>query len=169
MSEEIVNKVSQSQLVQIDLDDFLPKSRPEAYDLAQNLYQGLVLREKDFRQFINEFDWLKYQHKRVAVFCSADAIVPNWAYMLIASKMNAVGAKCSFGSVEEVMEKELVQSIKDADLSSFKNKKVLIKGCGSFELSPFVYVEITTLLQPLVNSLMFGEACSTVPVYKMRQ
>ena len=166
--EGIVNKIAQSSLSQVDLEEYLPKSEVVAYDIAQNLYEGLVLREKDFRTFIAEYNWAQFKGKIVAVHCSVEAIIPNWAFMLVASKLNTAGVENKFGSIDEVKEKYLVEAVKSLDSSLFKDKKVLIKGCGSMDLSPSVYVEITNILQPMVSSLMFGESCSTVPVYKSR-
>ena len=168
MTEEIINKVAESSLLQIDLEDFLPKSEVMVYDLAQNLFEGMILKENDFRDFLKNHNWNQYENKTIAICCSQDAIVPNWAYMLLATKLNEHKAKCSFGNINEVKEKLLLDAFLKSDLESYKGGKVLVKGCGSFELSPAVYVEITKCLQPIVNSLMFGEACSSVPVFKSR-
>jgi len=117
---------------------------------------------------LNKHDWSQYENKTVALYCSADAIIPNWAYMLVASKLNEFSAQCIYGNENQVREKLLLESFAKDDLSVFANGKILVKGCGSFELSPEAYVTITNLLQPIVSSLMFGEACSSVPVFKSK-
>ena len=166
MSEEIVNKVANSALIQIELDDYAFETVIQEYDLAQNLIDGLILREKDFRTFVSEFDWSVYKGKCIAVICSTGAIIPNWAYMLLASALETAGASCHYGSEIEVRERLLIEKINAIGPEKFAGKKILIKGCGKFEPSPEVYFHITRLLQPHVQSLMFGEACSTVPVFK---
>lgn len=166
MADDILNKVAQSNLVLLELEDYLPKEEIVAYDLAQNLYQSMILREKDFRAFLKDNHWESFRGKSVAIFCSEEVIIPNWAYMLLTSKLNEYGAHCLAGTIHQVKEKLLLSSISKLPLDDFKEKKVLVKGCGSFELSPEVYISITSLLRPVVNSLMFGEACSSVPVFK---
>lgn len=166
MAEEIVNKVAGSALVQIDLGEYLDRIEVVEYDLSQNLFEGMILREKDFRAFIKDHNWEQYREKGVAIHCGADAIIPNWAFMLLSSKLQQVNAIGIYGSKNQVREALLLKSFRESGLEGFKDKKVLVKGCGSFELSPSAYVEVTRMLQPLVNSLMFGEACSSVPVYK---
>jgi hypothetical protein len=166
MADEILNKVAESNLILIELEDYLPKEEIMAYDLAQNLFQAMILREKDFRTFLKNNNWEAYRGKVVAISCSEDVIIPNWAYMLLTSKLNEFDARCYFGTIHQVKEKLLLSSLLSASNEAFRGKKVLVKGCGSFDLSPEIYVEVTALLRPLVNSLMFGEACSSVPVYK---
>jgi hypothetical protein len=166
MSEDIVNKVSNSSLVQIELDDYAFETVIQEYDLAQNLVEGLILREKDFRTFISEYNWSAYKGMCVAVVCSTGAIIPNWAFMLLASALESAGSSCHYGSETEVRERLLIEKISAIAPENFAGKKVLIKGCGKFEPSPEVYLQITKILQPHVQSLMFGEACSTVPVFK---
>ena len=166
MSEELVNKVANSSLFQLELDDYAFEIPIEEYDLAQNLFQGLILKETDFRKFIDDFDWSVYKGKCVAIICSTGAIIPNWAYMLLSSALASAGASCHYGSVAEVRESLLIEKINAIDPTEFSGKKVLIKGCGKFEPSPEIYLQITGILKPYVQSLMFGEACSTVPIYK---
>jgi len=166
MAEEIINRVAESSLLQIDLEDFLPQSEIQAYDLAQNLFEGMILKENDFRDFLKNHDWSQYEGKTMAIFCSEDAIVPNWAFMLLTTKLNEHRARCLFGNINEVKEKLLLDAFRNSDLKAYKGRKVLVKGCGSFGLSPAVFIEVTNHLQPIVKSLMFGEACSSVPVFK---
>ena len=166
MEKEITNRVANSALVQIDLDEWAFASELVSYDLSQNLFQGLLLKEKDFRDFIAGHDWRPYQNKDVAVHCSTDAIIPNWAYMLLASAIERNGGRCHFGTEKEVREGMLLEKIHSFDFSAFSGKKVLLKGCGKMEVSPEVYMTMTRKLIAEVDSLMFGEACSSVPVFK---
>ncbi len=166
MSDEIVNRVANSSLVQIDLDEFLPSEEIISYDLTDNLYEGLILREKDFRDFIKDHNWENYKGKIVAIQCSGEAIVPNWAYMLLASTLVKSKAIPFFGTEEEVREKVLIKNFMNSGIDKYEGAKVILKGCGSFDLSPDAFVEITNALQNKVDSLMFGEACSSVPVFK---
>lgn len=166
MEEGIVNRVEKSPLMQIDLDKWAFEVDILEYDLSQNLYQGLMLREKEFRNFITGFDWSVYEKKCLAVHCSTDAIVPNWAYMLISSAIEKVGGTCHFGNADQVREAMLIERINAFDPAEYIGKKVLLKGCGKMDLSPEVYMLFTQKLQKVVDSLMFGEACSSVPVFK---
>ena len=136
--------------------------------MSQNLHQGLILKENDFRDFLKTNDWEQYRGKKVNITCDADAIIPNWTYMLLASVLENVEADYHFGSSEEMREALIKSSIDQLNLKDYKDKMVLLKGCGSAERSPEVYVHITKRLQPVVKSLMFGEACSTVPVFKRK-
>lgn len=168
MAEEIINKIASSQLVQIDLDDYYYSGEIISYDLSQNLEQGLILRENDFRDFLKSNDWEQYRDKKVNITCETDAIIPNWTYMLLASVLENVNADYHFGSAVEMREALIKSSIDQINLKEYKDKMVLLKGCGSADLSPAIYVHITKRLQPIVKSLMFGEACSTVPVFKRK-
>lgn len=168
MSEEIINKVASSSLVQIDLEDFLPEKDILTIDLASNLFEGMILREKDFREFIKTTDWTIYKNQEVTIFCSADAIIPKWAYMLLTSVLVQNNAIVYSGQLNEVKEELLIKNFLNSDLKKFTGKKVLVKGCGSFELSPKAFVEVTKALQNNVQSLMFGEACSSVPISKKK-
>ncbi|TAD97833.1 MAG: DUF2480 family protein [Bacteroidetes bacterium] len=164
--DEIINRVAQSALITLDLEDFYPKGNRVAYDLKQNLFQELILREKDFRQFVSEHSWKDYQDQFVAIYCSADAIVPVWAYMLVSIHLTPFAKKIVFGTLEE-LEKELFrESLQSIDIQAFKDKKVVIKGCGKIPIPTSAYTEISRLLSPVVASLMYGEPCSTVPLFK---
>lgn len=166
MSQEIINRVASSQLVTIDLQDYIPEGEKTLYDLKENLYEGLILREKDFRNFIKENDWSQYKDKHVAIHCSTDAIIPKWAYMLLASKINPFASSVVHGDLEYQKQELLLRSIRDIDPEEFIGKKVVIKGCGEQEISEAAYMEITAILLPYAASIMYGEPCSTVPVYK---
>lgn len=163
---EILNKVSESGLITIDPADFFPAGERAAFDIKPLLIEEVLLREKDFREFVKTNDWSVYHNKYVAVFCSADAIIPVWAYMLIAVALEPFARKVVFGS-PEVMENVLFrESIKAINPEDFKDAKVVIKGCGDISVPPSAYMEIAALLKPHVKSIMYGEPCSTVPVYK---
>lgn len=165
--DEIVNRVAKSPLVSIDLEDYLHTGEYVIFDLKRTLFEGLILREKDFRQFLKENDWSIYQDKNVGLICSADAIVPTWAYMLLVTKMKEFANSVTFGD-EEAIEKSLINTAieKCLDANDLKDKKVVIKGCGQVKNIEYAYTALTEKLFPLVSSLMYGEPCSTVPIFK---
>lgn len=163
---EIVNRVSKSSLIQLDMADFFPKEEIVAYDISQNLWQGFALKEKEFREFIKNNDWTSYKGKHVAIFCSADAIVPSWAYMLLTTALQGNAVSIHFGEVNEVEQQLLIQTIRSLIEDEFSDARVVIKGCSDKVVSESAWVAITNKLQPVVKAIMFGEPCSTVPVYK---
>jgi len=166
--EEIINRVSQSPLISLDLETLYPQGKRVLYDLKDNLFQGLILKEKDFRTFLKTHDWTTYQDAHVAITCSADAIIPTWAYMLLAICLEPHAKTIIYGDMQ-ILENELFrQAIAHIDLAIYKDKKVVVKGCSKLEVPISAYTEIARLLRPLVASLMFGEPCSTVPLYKQR-
>ncbi|GAB4129136.1 MAG: DUF2480 family protein [Raineya sp.] len=167
-SEGIINKVAQSGLVSIDLKDFYTPGERVIYDLAQNLFQGLILKEKDFRQFLKEHSWQSYTGKNVAIICSADAIVPTWAYMLLAVHLQPYANHFVFGNLEELEIDLFRRRFSQTDWQKYTGKKIVIKGCSNLPIPLYVYVELTRILQPIAQSLMFGEPCSTVPLYKKK-
>lgn len=163
---EIINRVAQSPIVTLDLEEYYHKGERVKYDLAQNLFQGLILREKDFRDFVKEHDWARYKGKNVALFCSEDAIVPTWAYMLLATRLEPYANAVVFGDLD-VLEYALYQNaLSKIDVNQFENRPVVIKGCGSLPVPESAFVEISRLLRPVAKSIMYGEPCSTVPLYK---
>lgn len=164
--EAIVNKVANSSLVSIDMDEYLSEIKVVFFDLKPFLFQEIVLREKDFRAAIKEHDWSKYQDTAVVVGCSADAIIPTWAYMLVTSQLIDVASNVVFGSESDLEKSKIDLLAKRLGESDFADKKVVIKGCGDLQMRDYAYVEITKALKPRVSSLMYGEPCSTVPVYK---
>ena len=166
MKEEIVNRVAKSGLITIDLSDYAPIDSILELDLRDFLYQGVVLKEKEFRRSLKSFDFKTFSKKNVALNCSAESIVPMWAYMLITSYLNSVNAKIYFGQKQDVFQQIFANNINTIDVSKFKSKKVIVKGCGQIPLSEAIYIAITKKLQNTVSSLMFGEACSAVPVLK---
>ena len=166
MSEqgEIVNKVANSGLVNIDVAEFRPKGKRLGIDLKDFLYEGLILKEKDFREQVENLDVEIYENAFVYLYCSTDAIIPLWAYFLLTSRLEGVAKKIVFGSLDEL---ELVlfhEEIQKFDFSDYK--RVLIRGCSEVEIPTNAYVELVQKLKSIVKSLMFGEACSSVPIYK---
>lgn len=166
MSEEIVNRVAQSALVTLNLEELLHPGERVVYDMKENLFQGLILREKDFRAFVKENDWAQYDGKNVSIVCSADAIVPTWAYMLLATKLQNHANFYVFGDLT-VLEHALMQeAIAKIDMEEYRDAKVVVKGCGSIPVPESAYVEVMRKLLPVASSIMYGEPCSTVPLYK---
>ncbi len=165
---ELVNKVAQSGIITLDMETMVKNDEILDMDISQFLFRGLLLKEKDFRAALKDFDWEIYRGKTVAVHCSTDAIVAQWAYMLVANYLLSVSADFSFGTKDEVWNNQLLQSIRTLNAGEYDGKIVVIKGCGTRSLPDAAYLEITRKLQPVVKSLMFGEPCSTVPVYKKR-
>ncbi|UTW64282.1 DUF2480 family protein [bacterium SCSIO 12741] len=166
--DEIVNRVAKSGLITFDLETLWPEREVVEYDLAQNLWQGLVLREKEFRDFVKNHDWSTFQDHHVGLLCSADAIVPSWAYMLLTTALEPYAASVEFGEKEKVTHRKVLQAIEQLNEADFKDARVIIKGCGDREVPMDVWVAITARLKPWVKILMYGEPCSTVPVYKRK-
>lgn len=168
MSEVIVNKVAESVLVTIDLEEFLPKEKPQIFDLKGYLFKEQILKEKDFREALQITDWDQYKGKTVLIMCSVDAVIPVWAYMLIATNLN-LHCNSVFMETEALWQKkELINNIRNINTVDFLDKRIVIKGCGEKEIPPEAYFEITKKLQPVAKSIMYGEPCSTVPVYKKK-
>jgi len=166
MAEQIINKVEQSGLVQLDMKDFYPPGQRNEIDLKDQLWQGLALKEKDFREWIKQHDWSKYQDQYVAVFCSADAIIPNWAYMLLASAL-APYAKKTVAGDRTTLESMLFEDfVRELDLEQYRDMRLIIKGCTDLPIPEHAYAALTTALSKVAKSVMFGEPCSTVPVFK---
>ncbi|WP_291720781.1 DUF2480 family protein [Bernardetia sp.] len=164
--EKPLNKITNSSIITFDLEEIYPEGERIEYDIKQNLFQELILREKDFRAFVKQYDWSQYQGKFVNVVCSADAIVPMWAFMVIVSNIEPYAKKVVIGTKSE-LESELYRDIFNTyDWQQFLDKKVVIKGCSKIKIPNFVYGEATRRLAPIAKLIMFGEACSSVPVYK---
>jgi len=168
MSDEIVNRVANSDLTTIDLADFAPKKSIVEFDVTNFLFKGFILKEKEFRASLKEFDFSIYQDKIVAINCSSDAIVPMWAIMLVTSYLKNITSEIHFGKKEDVFQEIFTDNIDAINPSEFEGKKVIVKGCGQIPLSESLYIAITKKLQNTVSSLMFGEACSAVPVFKKK-
>ncbi len=168
MKNLIKNKVAESGIVTIDLEIFMPKKSVVFINIESFLFEGLVLKEKDFRLKIKSTDWSFFKNKIVGIYCSVDAIVPFWAYMLISSNLTPFAYAVYFSSPDEINSNLIQDKISLLNLAKYKNKKVVIKGCGHLNLSESVYVKLTKKLQPVVKSIMYGEPCSTVPIYKKK-
>ncbi|MBA3900001.1 MAG: DUF2480 family protein [Bacteroidetes bacterium] len=164
----IINKVEQSGLITLNLEDYYPRGERVLLDIKNQLFQGLILREKDFREFAKNHDWQQYQGKFVAINCTEDAIVPTWAYMLLAAELEPYAEKFIFGDLKTLETVLFIEALKNIDLAPFQDERVIIKGCSKYPVPESAYVELTRLLRPVVKSLMFGEACSTVPLYKKK-
>lgn len=168
MSDEIVNKVAQSQLVTIDLETYYPAEEIAVFDLKPHLFMELILKEKEFRAALQNNDWSVYQNKIVAVTCSADAIIPMWAYMLVTSYLQPVAKDVVYGDENTVKQQLFLQRIQAINVDEFIDKRIVIKGCGDIPIGEFAYLAITKKLMPVVKSLMYGEPCSTVPIFKRK-
>lgn len=168
IQENFINKVAQSGLVTLDPAVFYPPGERVVYDIKDNLFMELILKEKDFREFVKNHDWAQYQDKYVAVTCSADAIVPAWAYMLLANRLAPYAKEVVFGDAEVLETVLFVKSIAGLDVEQYRDQRIVIKGCGDIPVPVSAYVELTKKLTPVVKSLMFGEPCSTVPIYKKK-
>jgi hypothetical protein len=168
MQEQIVNKVAQSGLISIDLEEFYPAEERVLFDIKPWLFEELILKEKDFREQVKNHDWPQYQNKFVALTCTADAIVPTWAYMLIASALTPFAKKITFGDLKKLEEEIFHDLISKLNPDDYKDQRVVIKGCSTKEVPASAYVELTNFLQPIVKSIMYGEPCSTVPVFKRK-
>lgn len=165
---EIINRVAQSKLITFNLEDFYPKGERVLLDIKDWLYEGLILREKEFRTQLDNHDWSRYQDCYVALTCSTDAIIPGWAYMLIGSKLESQCKKMLIGDLE-MLETSLYQTvIANLDVSEFSGKPVIIKGCSNKPVPPNAYLWATTKIQSVAKSVMYGEACSSVPLYKAK-
>lgn len=169
MSKDIVNRVVSSGIVTIDLETFYPQEAIEVIDLKDFLFMGMLLKEKEFRQTVKNYDWQQFKGKLIAIDCSVDAIIPRWAYMLLVSYLLPLATTIWIGRSEDFAEDLLLQNMKQAICpKDFIDKRVVVRGCGDRQVSAKVYGEITKLLLPYVKSLMYGEACSAVPVFKKK-
>ncbi len=166
MEDSIINKVANSGLITFDLEDLYDKNERVIYDLKDNLFMGMILREKDFREFLKTHDWSYYTDKNVAIICSEDAIIPTWAYMLLALKLEPVANTVVFGDLAALEDKLFYDAIAKVNPEDYRDARVVVKGCSKVPVPTAAYVEITRKLQPVAQSLMFGEPCSTVPLYK---
>lgn len=168
MEKEIVNKVAESGLLEINLEDYYQKGERVLLDIKDHLFQGLILKEKDFREFVKKEDWSKYTNKFVAITCSADAIVPTWAYMLLSTSIQPHAKNVVFGDLKTLETVLFTQALSKINPEDFRDKKAVIKGCGNLPVPESAYVELTRILTPVAKSIMYGEPCSTVPVMKKK-
>lgn len=165
---EIVNKVAESGIITLDLAPYVGTDDVAGFDLKPFLFKEMILREKDYRAALQTHDWQQYAGKHVAIYCSTDAIIPVWAYMLAAVYLRPVSASVYSGTPEELVKTIIYQRIAAIDITEYADKRVVIKGCGEQPIPDAAYVAVTTHLQPVVKSLMYGEPCSTVPLYKKK-
>ncbi len=164
----IVNKVSESGLMTLDLEDFYPKEEAVLFDMKDYLFMGLILKEKDFREAMKGLDLAPFTGKNIAICCSADAVIPMWAYMLAASYLQPVANEIIFGDKDFLQQSLLLKNISNIDPEEYRDKRVVIKGCGEQPIPESAYISATNLLRPLAKSIMYGEPCSTVPIYKKK-
>ena len=166
MSEPIINKVAESGLITLDLEQYFPKGETAVFDLKDYLFMGMILKEKDYREALKAKDWSGYKDKNIALVCTADAIIPVWAWMLAATYLQPVAKELVMGDEKELHKTLFLKNLSAININEFEDKRVVIKGCGETPIPDYVYMEITRLLRPVVKSIMYGEPCSTVPVYK---
>lgn len=168
MSEPFINKVAESGLITLDMEKWYPRDETAVFDMKDYLFMGMILKEKDFREALKKIDWESYRGKNVAVTCSADAVIPVWAYMLVATYLQPFAKEMVMGDEKELHKTIFLKNLSAIDIKEYTDKKVVIKGCGETPIADYVYMEITKLLRPVVKSIMYGEPCSTVPVFKKK-
>jgi hypothetical protein len=166
MPDDIINRIANSKLITVNLEDYYPKGQHVLFDIKDWLFEGFVLREKDFRNQVAEYDWSQYQDSYVALTCSTDAIIPGWAYMLISIQLQPFVKKVIIGNLE-TLETSIYQDVLNIlDVSEFTDKPIIIKGCSKKPVPQNAYIMLANKLKPIVKSIMYGEACSSVPLYK---
>lgn len=168
MSETFINKVAESGLISLDLAQYIPSNDIVVFDIKPFLFMELILKEKDFRASLNTIDWSQYQDKIVGIFCSTDAIIPMWANMLIVSNLSPFAKSVYFGNESTIRDLVLLEAIQKIDASVFADQRIVVKGCGDMPIGESAYIAITQKLRPVAKSIMYGEPCSTVPVYKKK-
>ncbi|WP_068597806.1 DUF2480 family protein [Vaginella massiliensis] len=166
--DEIINKVAQSGLVNLDLEEFYPDGKRIVFDLKDWLYEEIILKEKDFRENLKKHDWSQYQDAYVAMSCSVDAIVPSWAYMLVLTYLQPYAKKVIFGDLADLDVLLYHDIIENLPIDEYVDQRIIIKGCSRKPVPENAYIELINKLQPVAKSLMFGEACSTVPLFKKK-
>ena len=168
MSETFINKVAESGLISLDLAQYIPSNEIVIFDIKPFLFMELILKEKDFRASLNTIEWSQYQDKIVGIFCSTDAIIPMWANMLIVSNLTPFAKSVYFGNEFTIRDLVLLEAIQKIDASVFADQRIVVKGCGDMPIGESAYIAITQKLRPVAKSIMYGEPCSTVPVYKKK-
>lgn len=166
MEKQFVNKVAESGIITMNLEDYFPKEEVKTFDMKDYLFMGLILKEKDFRESLKQLDTTAYENKIVALTCSADAVIPMWAYMLVASALQPVAKEIVFANEENALQELLLRNIASIDPQEYTDQRMVIKGCGELPVKEAAYIAITKLLRPVAKSIMYGEPCSTVPVFK---
>ncbi|MBX2829528.1 MAG: DUF2480 family protein [Flavobacteriaceae bacterium] len=169
MEKEIVNRVANSPLITIDLEEFRVKGSRMELDISTWLYEGLILREKEFRDHMNNHDWQQYQDAYVAIHCATDAIIPGWAFLLTSVQLNGIAAKVHIGNLNDLEAALYMDAIDTMDLQAYQDKPIIIKGCSDENIPDNAYVQLAQRLQPFAKSIMYGEACSSVPLYKRKK
>jgi len=167
-TDVIVNRVANSGLVTLDLEEYYHPGERVVYDLKDNLFMGMILKEKDFRAFLKEHDWSQYAGKNVAITCTEDAIIPTWAFMLLTLNLQPYANTVVYGTLQDLDEKLYFDAIKRIDPEAYRGAKLVVKGCSKVPVPTAAYVELTRVLAPVVQSLLFGEPCSTVPLFKRK-
>lgn len=168
MSEMIINKVAGSGLVTLDLEKYMPGNDLVVFDLKDHLFMGLILKEKDFREALKNMDWLPYENKYVAITCSVDAVIPVWAYMLVTSYLQPIAKDVYLGTEAEFRKHLFLKNIANIETDQYRDQRIVIKGCGDVPVDNYAYAAVTKTLLPVAKSIMYGEPCSTVPVYKKK-
>jgi hypothetical protein len=168
MENAIINKVAESGLITFDLEEYYPKGEIAVFDMKDHLFMGLILKEKDFRTALQTLDWEPFRNKYVALTCSADAIIPMWAYMLAASYLQPVAKEVVFGDEKNLVNTVFIKNLAGLKAEEYLDKRVVVKGCGDVAIPEAAYVEVTNKLRPFAKSIMYGEPCSTVPIFKKR-
>jgi hypothetical protein len=168
MAGPIVNKVSESGLITLDLENLLPRGESAVFDLKPFLFMEMILKEKEYRQALKDFDWENFRDKNVAVICSADAIIPVWAWMLAVSYLQPVAKEVVMGDEKELEKRIMLRNLDALNMDEYTEQRVVVKGCGETPIPDFLYMEVTKRLRPVAKSIMYGEPCSTVPVFKKK-
>ncbi|NNL79939.1 MAG: DUF2480 family protein [Flavobacteriaceae bacterium] len=166
MEGEIVNRVAKSSLITIDLEEFYPDGNRVVFDIKDWLWEGLVLKEKEFRSAINDHNWEEYEDKFIAINCSGDAIIPAWAYMLVAVKLKPYAKRIVHGNLKDLETALFIDVVETLDLQPFKDKPIIIKGCSQKPVPENAYIHLISRLEGVARSIQYGEACSSVPLYK---
>jgi Protein of unknown function (DUF2480) len=164
----LINKVEESGIITLNLEDYYPQGETVVFDLKDYLFMGLILKEKEFREALKNLDLAPYTNKNIALTCTADAIIPMWANMLVASYLQPVAKEIFFGNEDFLKQTLFLKNLAAINTSDYTDKRVVIKGCGDLPIGESAYVEITKLLRPVAKSIMYGEPCSTVPIYKKK-
>ena len=168
MDSIIINKVAESGIISFDLEELYPKEEIKVFDLKNFLFMELILKEKDYRLALQQLDWSSYENKNVAILCSADAIIPVWAFMLAVTYLQPIAKTVVLGDEKKLIETVLINRINQLETNDYLDKRIVVKGCGEVSIPESAYVAITNKLLPVVKSIMYGEPCSTVPLYKKK-
>jgi hypothetical protein len=168
MQETFVNKVAESGIITLNLEDYYPKDEVAVFDMKEHLFMGLILKEKDFREALKILDTTLYQNKIIALTCSVDAVIPMWAYMLVTSLLQPLATEIIFGNEDLAKETILLRNVNNINTTGYEDARIVIKGCGDLPIAEAAYIAITNKLRPVAKSIMYGEPCSTVPVYKRK-